>query len=220
MRYTLNIETLDGNARADVVQNAWLQGSNAKFVFDYGATSQEEIEASRYGEHVVNVEPEMKHAARVIANVNPEPKRFGVVKNISTSKVFQERGPMLLGHPTVHIRFASNFDYEEYGVTRRGAMTQDVWVAADLSDPDLMKWMMFEYKLREDEGIEGLYRQVSALSGGLPLSYDGIARIKSDDGNTEIIRLRARVESLETVNVDPSVFTLATNRFEVVAAGR
>jgi hypothetical protein len=220
MRYTLRIETLDGNARADVVQNAWLQGAQAKFVFDDGLNSQQELEAERYGERVVNVDPERNHGARIVANINAEPRRLGTVKNISTSKIFQERGPMLLGHPTVHIRFVSQFDYEEYGVSRRGTMSQDVWVAADLHDADLMKWMMFEYKLREDEGIEGLYRQVSTLAGGLPLSYDGIARIKSDDGNTEIIRLRAKVDSLESVNVDPSVFTLATNRFEVVAGGQ
>src|SRR5581483_4788069 len=116
--------------------------------------------------------------------------------------------------------FATDFDYTENGVTQKGTMTQELWVASDLADTITMSWVSFEYRLRRDRGIEGIFRQVSTLGRGLPLAYNGVALIKTLEGNTHVIRIAAKVDSLENVNLDPSVFSASSNVYEVVAGGK
>lgn len=219
VRYTLRLETVDSGKRIDVVQNTWLQGARAKLIFDDGLDTSREIDADRYGAVAFNVDPATHRQSKLVMTRQGESK-VAAVKNIVTKKLLQEAGPVMLGHPTTHFRFASEFDYEIDGDLRHGSSTQDLWVASDLKDFDLMNWLMFEYRLRQDRGIESLFRQVSTLGGGLPLAYEGIARVPDGDGNTQIMRLRANVDSLETVNVDPSVFSASSNTFEVVAGGQ
>jgi hypothetical protein len=218
VRYTMYLQSDDSGKHSEVVQNSWLQGSQAKLLFDEGVNSEREVNAERFGTVAYNVDPVTRHSTRIVFN-NHVPYAANAparVRNIVTTKTLQEAGPRLLGHPTTHYRFVSEFDYVENGDTLKGSMIHEVWVANDLADLDLMNWMMFQYRLREDRGIESLFREVSTLGRGLPLAYDGIARIQNGDGNTRIIRLGAQVESLEKVNVDPSVFA-ASNTYEVVA---
>ncbi|ABF42535.1 hypothetical protein Acid345_3534 [Candidatus Koribacter versatilis Ellin345] len=218
VRYTLRLETVDSSKRIDVVQNAWLQGAKAKFIFAEGFNPEQEIDADRYGAIAFNVDPTTHHQVKLLLTKPATPG--ATVKNIVTRKTLQEAGPVMLGHPTTHFRFSSDFDYEVDGDLRHGTITHELWVASDLKDFDLMNWLMFEYRLRQDSGIESLFRQVSTLGGGLPLAYEGIALVADGDGNTQVIRLRADVDSLETVNVDPSVFSASSNTFEVVAGGQ
>jgi hypothetical protein len=222
VRYTLHLQTDDAGKHTDVVQNSWLQGARAKLLFDEGVDAETEIDADHSGAVAYSVDPSTRHAARIVLAKHGE-NATGLpvsVKNIVTTKTLEEAGPVVLGHPTTHYCFTSNFDYTENGDTLKGSMTHELWVASDIADLDVMSWMMFEYRLRQDNGIESLFREVSTLGRGLPLAYDGIARIQDGDGNTRIIRLGAKVDSLENVNVDPSVFSAKSNTYEVVAGGQ
>lgn len=215
IRYTMHVQTEDSGKRSEIIQNSWLQGAQAKIIFDEGVNALREVDADRFGAVAYSVDPNTRRSTRIILS---KPSKLSVlIENIVTTKTVQESGPMVLGHPTTHYVFTSEFDYTENNDTLHGTMIHELWAASDLADFDLMSWMMFEYRLRQDRGIESLFREVSTLGRGLPLAYDGIARIHDHDGNTRIIRIGATVESLEQVNVDPSVFSDAPNTFEVIA---
>ena len=221
VRYTMHLQTDDSGNHVDVVQNSWLQGEKAKLLFDEGVNAEREVDAERYGAVAYSVDPNTHHATRIVLSKHGEDSKLPVaVSNIVTTKTLQEPGPTILGHPTTHYRFTSEFDYTSNGDTIKASMNHELWVASDMASQDVMSWMMFEYRLRQDHGIESLFREVSTLGRGLPLAYDGIARIPDGDGNTRIIRVGAQVDSLDTVNVDPSVFSASSNTYEVVAGGQ
>jgi hypothetical protein len=215
VRYTLRLQAEDAGKRVEIVQNSWLQGEKAKLFFDEGINAEYEVDADRFGAVAYNVDPVSHRSTRIVLT-NHGLKPPVLIENIVSTKTLEEAGPVILGHPTTHYRFTSEFDYTENGFTQKGSMTHELWVANDLADLDLMSWMMFEYRLREDHGIESLFREVSTLGRGLPLAYDGLALIQNGDGNTRVVHIGAIVESLEKVNVDPSVFS-ATDTYEVVA---
>lgn len=213
VRYTMHVETDDAGKHTEIIQNSWLQGSRAKILLDEGVNLETEIDAAHFGTVAYSVDP-AHHVNRVV--LDPHPSRLpGTVENIVTTKTLEEKGPTVLGHPTIHYQFTSEFEYHVLGDTLKGAITHELWVARDIADHDTMSWMMFEYQLRKNHGIESLFREVSTLGQGLPLAYDGIARINNGDGNTRIIRLGATVDSIDVVNIDPSVFS-ATNTYDVV----
>lgn len=213
VRYTMHVETDGEGKHSEMIQNSWLQGSQAKILLDEGVHLESEIDAARFGAVAYNVDP-AHHVNRIV--IDPRPSRLpGTVENIVTTKTLEEKGPTVLGHPTIHYQFTSEFEYHVPGDTLKGVITHELWVAKDVADHDVMSWMMFEYQLRKNHGIESLFREVSTLGRGLPLAYDGIARIDNGDGNTRIIRLGATVDSIDIVNIDPSVFS-ATNTYEVV----
>jgi hypothetical protein len=216
VRYTMHLQTEDAGRRSDIFQNSWLQDDKAKICFDEGVNALSEIDADRYGSIVYSVDPNSRRSIRIQLGKS-EIKRPVVIDNIITTKLLQEAGPVVLGHPTTHYRFNSEFDYTENGDTLKGTMIHELWVASDMADFDVMNWVMFEYRLRQDRGIESLFREVSTLGRGLPLAYDGIARIHDHDGNIHVVRLGATVDSLERVNVDPSVFSFSANTYEVIA---
>ena len=219
VRYTLRVDTDEAGKHTEFTQNSWLQESKARFAFDEGVSSQNEVEAERFGAVAYSLDPVSHRSVQVFPKKAAD-KPAIVIENIVTTKMRQEPGPMIQGHPTTHYVFFSMFDYTENGYTLPGRMTHDLWVANDIADLDVMSWMMFQYRLRQDRGIESLFRQVSTLGRGLPLAYDGLARIQTGDGNMRLVRVGATVESVEKVNVDPSVFTAAANTFEVVAGGQ
>ncbi len=216
VRYTMHLETEDAGRRSDIFQNSWLQDDKAKICFDEGVNALTEVDADRYGSIAYSVDPHSRHSTRILVGKR-EAKRPVVIDNIVTTKTLQEAGPVVLGHPTTHYTFTSNFDYTENGDTLKGTMIHELWVANDMADFEVMNWMMFEYRLREDRGIESLFREVSTLGRGLPLAYDGVARIHDHEGNIHVVRLGATVDSLERVNVDPSVFSVSANTYEVIA---
>jgi hypothetical protein len=219
VRYTLHVATDDAGKHSEFTQNAWLQESKARFSFDEGVTTQNEIEADRFGAVAYSLDPVSHREVQVFPR-KASSRPTVAIENIVTTKMRQEPGPVIQGHPTTHYTFLSMFDYVENGFILPGRMTHDVWVANDIADLDVMSWMMFQYRLRQDRGIESLFRQVSTLGRGLPLAYDGLARIQTGDGNMRLVRIGATVESVEKVNVDPSVFSAAANTFEVVAGGQ
>ncbi len=213
VRYTMHLQIDDGAKHTEIIQDSWLQAGRAKLLFDEGVNAQSEVDADHFGAVAYTVEGANHHATRLEKHSARGPVR---IENLVTTKISQESGPIVLGHPTTHYQFTSKFDYYENGGLLKGSMTHELWVANDLGEPGLMNWMMFEYRLREDRGLESIFRQVSTLGGGLPVAYDGIARISDDDGNMRVVRVGGQVESLEIVNIDPSVFS-ATNSYDVVA---
>ena len=215
VRYTLHVETDEGGKHTEFTQNSWLQAEKAKLTFDEGTSNASEVDADRFGS-IAYVVDAARHPVQIFPKKGTaKPQIF--IENIVTTRLLQEPGPVIKGHPTTHYIYTSVFDYVESGFTLPGSMTHDVWVANDIADRDVMSWMMFQYRLREDHGIESLYREVSTLGRGLPLVYDGLARVQNGDGNMRIIRLGATVQSVEQVYVDPSVFAATPNVFEVVA---
>lgn len=219
VRYTLHLQTDEAGKHTDVTQNSWLQDGKARIFFDEGVNAESEVDADSFGAVAFTVDPASHRSARLVS-AKSAVKQTIEIENIVTTKTHQEAGPVLMGHPTTHYTFTSRFDYVENGFTLQGTMMHELWVASDLADADLMRWMMFEYRLRKDHGIESLFREVSTLGRGIPLAYDGLALIKNSDGNTKIIRVGANVESIEKVNVDPSVFSAAANTYQVVAGGQ
>lgn len=217
VKYTLRLETNDAGARTELNQDSWLQGEHAKLSFDDGMTSQHEIFAEHFGRVIYDADPASRHTRRI--SLESKPGSY-TIQNIVTTKTHEEPGPVILGHPTKHLSFTSQFDYLQDGIAMQGTMTHELWIATDLNQFDVMSWIQFEYRLRRDQGVESLFRQVSTLGGGLPLAYDGVALIQNSDGNTHIIRLGAKVDSLENINVDPSVFSASSNVYEVVAGGK
>jgi hypothetical protein len=213
VRYTMHVETDDAGKHTEIIQNSWLQGPQAKILLDEGVNLETEIDAARFGAVAYTLDP-AKHVSRVVLESHPS-RLPGTVENIVTTKTLEEKGPTVLGHPTIHYQFTSEFEYHVPGDTLKGAITHELWVAKDIADNEVMGWMMFEYQLRKSHGIESLFREVSTLGRGLPLAYDGIARINNGDGNTRIVRIGATVDSIDIVNIDPSVFS-ATNTYEVV----
>jgi hypothetical protein len=215
VRYTLHLEADDAGKHTEIVQNSWLQGDKAKLFFDEGVNAESEVDADHFGAVAYHVDPVSGRSTRIFMGKH-EGKLPVVIDNVVTTKTLEEAGPVILGHPTTHYRFTSAFDYTENGFTLKGTMTHELWVASDLAELDLMNWIMFEYRLREDHGVESLFREVSTLGRGIPLAYDGLALIQNGDGNTRVVHLGASVEALEKVNIDPSVFS-ATDTYEVVA---
>lgn len=216
VRYTLHVETDEAGRHSEFTQNSWLQAEKAKLTFDEGTSSTSEISADHFGSVAYTVDAVNRHPVQIFPRKSiSKPQVF--IENIVTTRLLQEPGPVIKGHPTTHYIFTSVFDYVENGFTLPGSMTHDVWVANDIADHDVMNWMMFQYRLRQDNGIESLFREVSTLGRGLPLVYDGLARIQNGDGNMRIVRLGATVQSVEQINVDPSVFSIAPRVFEVVA---
>jgi hypothetical protein len=216
VRYTMRLETEDGGKKSYLFQNSWLQDDKAKLCFDEGVSAQTEVDADAYGSLAYNVDIKSHHTTRLVFGKR-EAAAPVTIDNIVTTMTLQEAGPAFLGHPTTHYRFTTDFDYNENNQTQKGTMIHDLWVASDMADFDVMNWMMFQYRLRQDKGVETLFREVSTLGRGLPLAYDGIARIHDLDGNIRVIRLGATVESVERVNVDPSVFSVASPTYEVIA---
>lgn len=216
VRYTLHVDTEEAGKHTEFTQNSWLQAEKAKLTFDEGTSSASEVDADRFGSVAFMLESGSRRPVQIFPKKSTTKPQI-VVENIVTTRLLQEPGPVIKGHPTTHYIFTSLFDYVENGFTLPGSMTHDVWVANDIADRDVMSWMMFQYRLRQDNGIESLFREVSTLGGGLPLVYDGLARIQNGDGNMRIIRFGATVQSVEQVYVDPSVFSVAPNVFEVVA---
>ncbi len=214
VRYTLHLQLDEGGKHSEILQNSWIQGSQAKLIFEEDFNGQFEVDAEHFGSEAYSVDS-ARHMTRMVL-----PKHDGGavtrIENLVTKKTSQEPGPVILGHPTTHYVFTSKFDYYVSGGILKGSMTHELWVANDLADPELMKWMMFQYHLREEHVAESLFREVCTLGGGLTVAYDGIARIFDDDGNTRIIHIGATVESVENVNIDPSVFA-TTNSYDVLA---
>lgn len=216
----MHVETTDAGRHTEVVQNAWLQGEKGKLTFDEGLQPEDEIDADGFGAVAYRVDGSKHRTSRIVVAQHPAASSLpGAISNVVTTKVTQERGPILLGHPTTHFRYISEFDYIVDGLPRHATMSHEVWVASDLADTDLLNWMMFEYRLRQDRGVEGIFRQVSTLCGGLPLAYSGLALVPDADGNTHVVRVDASVDSVDRVNVDPSVFTAGSNTYEVIAGG-
>lgn len=215
VRYTLHLQLDQDGKHSEVVQNSWIQGSQAKLIFEEDFKGSYEVDAEHFGDAAYSVDEASHHITRI--NLPKHDERAGVhIENLITNKTLQEPGPVVLGHPTTHLIFVSKFDYYVSGGILKGSMTHELWVANDLADQDLMNWMMFQYRLREGHVAESLFREVTTLGGALPVAYDGIARIKDDDGNTRVIRIGATVESLEKVNIDPSVFA-TTSSYDVLA---
>lgn len=215
VRYTLHLQLDQDGKHSEVVQNSWIQGAQAKLIFEEDYKDPYEIDADRFGSDAYSVDEATHHISRI--NLPKHDERAGVhIENLVTTKTLQEPGPVVLGHPTTHLIFVSKFDYYVSGGILKGSMTHELWVANDLADHELMNWMMFQYHLREGHVAESLFREVTTLGGALPVAYDGIARITDDDGNTRVIRIGASVESLEKVNIDPSVFA-TTNSYDVLA---
>ena len=213
LRYTMRVGVNAGGKRTYVVQNSWLQDDKARLAFDETEDNYE-YEATGFGAAVYSIDPVTHRTTRIDISRHQGPRDV-VIENVSTTKVLEEAGPTLLGHPTIHLRYTSKFDYTEHGFSEPAVMEHDIWIAKDLADADMLKWMRFQAKLRDDVGIESLFREISAMAGGLTLAYDGIARIRSMDGNMRVMRVEANVESIESVNVDPSVFHATENTFEV-----
>ncbi|HEY3929411.1 MAG TPA: hypothetical protein VGL89_13640 [Candidatus Koribacter sp.] len=219
VRYSMRVETNDAGTHSEFIQNSWLQGDRAKLTFDNGINTTSEIYAQHFGTIAYDADPNTRQTKRITLHA-PDRNLPIVIENIVTRMTNQEPGPIVLGHPTTHYSFASEFDYNENGFTQKGTMMHDVWVANDLADFDTMSWMLFEFRLRRDRGIESIFRQVATLGRGLPLAYDGVALIKTAEGNTHVVRIGAKVDSIEKVNVDPSVFSASSNIYEVVAGGK
>lgn len=211
----MHLQIDDGGKHSEIVQNSWIQGPQAKLIFDEDFNNEFEVDAEHYGAEAYAVDQATHHVARVVLTKRDDraPTR---IENLVTTKTSREPGPVISGHPTTHYVFTSKFDYFVSGGILKGSMTHELWVANDLADPELMGWMVFQYHLREDHVAESLFREACTLGGGLPVAYDGIARIVDDDGNTRVIRIGATVESPEKVNIDPSVFA-TTSSYDVLA---
>jgi hypothetical protein len=216
VRYTMRLETEDGAKKSYLFQNSLLQDDKAKLCFDEGVNAESEVDADGYGSVAYSVDVNSRRTTRLVLGKH-ELKTPVLIGNIVTTKTLQEAGPIILGHPTTHYRFTTDFDYNENNDSQKGTMIHDLWVASDMAEFDVMNWLMFQYRLRQDKGVESLFREVSTLGRGLPLAYDGIARIHDLDGNIRVIRLGATVETVERVNVDPSVFSVASPTYEVIA---
>src|SRR5690242_13047515 len=56
VRYTLHLQTDEGGKHSEIIQNAWIQGSQAKLLFAEDFTPEYEIDADRYGANAYSVD--------------------------------------------------------------------------------------------------------------------------------------------------------------------